>query len=326
MVAKHSSFRVTGRSRVRGFTLVELLVVVAIIALLLSILLPALNRARDLAITVRCNANLKQIFYTQTLYAADYDDRMVAAYAGWGNTWWPSWPRRSFNGGQSIGLGYYVPFSQADVTSSGQGDGSIDEVVNIPQVFSCPKYAMEVRPRSTWWLRNSFDYALNFWTSMGNNSYRYPPFTAGFAAGTIGLGVEVRPENNSHLMAPTPRMSSFPRPAQTFFASDGDVFRNSDGEYGPHGFTIRAVIREPNTSFNGNRLPYFFDQEYEGGGTGAWQGHLGAMNFVTLGGHVITADELPPTSSESQESWMGGGQARTHPFQNNGQMSGAYIP
>lgn len=61
------------KSRSIGFSLIELLVVVAIIALLVAILLPALGRAREQAKMVVCATNLKQIHQTYTHYAADYD-------------------------------------------------------------------------------------------------------------------------------------------------------------------------------------------------------------------------------------------------------------
>lgn len=60
--------------RTKGFTLVELLVVVAIIALLVSILLPTLGKAKEMAKQAICAANLKGVGSGILLYQSDNDD------------------------------------------------------------------------------------------------------------------------------------------------------------------------------------------------------------------------------------------------------------
>lgn len=66
-----------------GFTLIELLVVVAIIALLVSILLPAISRARDQARTTLCASLHRQIFLAWTYYAHDHDGHIIPSWHGW---------------------------------------------------------------------------------------------------------------------------------------------------------------------------------------------------------------------------------------------------
>src|SRR5579862_9406268 len=61
-----------GRSKSRAFTLVELLVVIGIIAVLVGILLPALNKARQAANATQCLSNLRQLATAATMFEVEH--------------------------------------------------------------------------------------------------------------------------------------------------------------------------------------------------------------------------------------------------------------
>ena len=66
----------------KAFTLVELLVVIAIIALLVSILLPALSKAKEQTILVKCKSNVRQIAKALRLYTHDNEEEVFWHDAG----------------------------------------------------------------------------------------------------------------------------------------------------------------------------------------------------------------------------------------------------
>ena len=90
---------VRGAVGLAGFTLVELLVVIAIIAVLISILLPAMNAARAASLSMNCASNLKSIGLAANLYSSEYGGYYPNAGYTWGNnsTYAPLPDDRTFN-------------------------------------------------------------------------------------------------------------------------------------------------------------------------------------------------------------------------------------
>jgi prepilin-type N-terminal cleavage/methylation domain-containing protein len=116
----------------KGFTLVELLVVIAIIALLMAILMPALNRARELGRRAVCLGNLKQLALAWVMFADENDGDLVDGRAG-----------RVVSGIVTAWVGD-VP---AAGTPSGTNtraqiarikDGTLWEFLKNPKVYRCP--------------------------------------------------------------------------------------------------------------------------------------------------------------------------------------------
>jgi len=77
---------------VKAFTLIELLVVIAVIGILAALLLPALSKAKQQTMGIKCLSNLKQLTTAWIMYAGDYGDLLVTNVADLNtNSWAAGW-------------------------------------------------------------------------------------------------------------------------------------------------------------------------------------------------------------------------------------------
>jgi prepilin-type N-terminal cleavage/methylation domain-containing protein/prepilin-type processing-associated H-X9-DG protein len=127
-------YRLFRTGRGLGFTLVELLVVIGIIAVLVSILLPTLSSARRAATEMQCASNIKQLCTAMIMYANEHKGKFsLNIGAGKDAHWWYDADR----------IGRYLPRSKQNTTTSIYGG-----------VFQCPADEFGVR-----------SYAMNVYAS-----------------------------------------------------------------------------------------------------------------------------------------------------------------
>ncbi len=160
-VYKNSQYKCL-RAR-KAFTLIELLVVIAIISLLVSILLPSLNRAKELAKQVLCATNERSIGQAIALYANDYDGWLVAHIADYNG--YDTWNR--------------VLAKENYVDAIVAPDGGTDFLLAPApgSVFACPSET-DPMPAIGWWFE--CNYGMNCFASFGPSRFQVENFPLDF--------------------------------------------------------------------------------------------------------------------------------------------------
>lgn len=155
----------THKRRSAGFTLIELLVVIAVIAVLMSILMPALQRAREQGKRSMCLGNLKNLQLAWIMYADDYDDKIVNGDSA-------EYNMMADNGKYWVMKDWEKPMTTA-VKEKAIRDGALYPYTKTIKIYKCPNiekntsnaYGMVSGPSRTYSIADSMN--CKGWDEMG---------------------------------------------------------------------------------------------------------------------------------------------------------------
>lgn len=119
--------RETALATRKAFTLIELLVVIAIIAVLMGVLMPALQRAREQGKRASCMSNIRQLTFGWLFYADDNDDRLINGCTN----------RGGHNNNEPCWL-YFNPNMTEEQREQGVRDGTLFKYIKNINLYKCP--------------------------------------------------------------------------------------------------------------------------------------------------------------------------------------------
>jgi len=273
--------------RKSGFTLVELLVVIGIIALLIAILLPSLNKARNLAVRTKCLAQIRQLGQMVFIYAANNKGRIPIG-------------AMNLNGGGALLLNeeyitdeMYVNFGFKDIEdATGNWNG-----VALAPVWVCPATPTMVGvtgPVNQWNMEAGGygygKYVVSGKTGAITTSYVYCGVGIAVPYGTFGTATKTTPG-----VSGSSYVANYDSLATNFFSAGSNKVLFADKVYWElnNGFNANhGVITHPSGGFQNPSTPGL--NEVYADGHGAWVDLSKIIPITPISGGSVPTYSYPP--------------------------------